>query len=83
MTKNETTSSTTEPDASVDAVKDVGGDQVQEAFDKAEEKGFFGQVVDDTPRDNYTLSGAGSGAKTPETDMERRMSTDPKRTLAE
>lgn len=47
---------------------DVGQDQVQQAFDEAAEKGYFGVTPDPTPNENYTLQGAGSGKPTPETD---------------
>lgn len=60
-----------EVDASVEAAKEVGADEVQAKFDEAEEKGFFGEAVDETPRENYTLEGVGSGKPTPETDGSR------------
>lgn len=44
----------------------VGADEVQAKFDEANEKGFFGEQVDDTPRENYTLGGVTSGKPTPE-----------------
>ena len=72
MTRNEKTSSITE-DASVEAVKEVGGDEVQAKFDEANEKGFFGELQDATPRENYTLQGVGEGKPTPESDPEQRM----------
>lgn len=50
------------------ASEDVGADQVQEAFDEANEKGFFGTKVDPTPNENYTVEGVTSGKPTPETD---------------
>lgn len=40
---------------------------VQETFDAASERGFFGQKADPTPRENYTLRGVTSGKPTPET----------------
>lgn len=46
-----------EPDASVEAVKEVGGDQVQAQFDEAADKGYFGESPDETPRERYTLQG--------------------------
>jgi hypothetical protein len=61
------------PDESVEAVKDAGGDEVQEKFDEANEKGYFGELQDDTPRENYTLQGVGEGKPTPESDPELRM----------
>lgn len=78
MTKTDKTSSTGEPDASVEAVKDAGGDEVQASFDAAEEKGFFGEAIDETPRENYTVQGVGSGAETPETNAELRMNQPPR-----
>ena len=36
---------------------EVGADQAQAAFDEANEKGFFGEQVDETPRENFTLRG--------------------------
>jgi hypothetical protein len=46
----------------------LGEEQLQETFDEANEKGFFGEATDKTPNENYTLAGVTSGAKTPETD---------------
>lgn len=45
----------------------VGADQIQEAFDEATEKGYFGEVPDETPNENYTLKGVSEGKPTPET----------------
>lgn len=39
------------------AAAEVGADQVQAKFDEANDRGFFGEQVDDTPRDEYTLKG--------------------------
>jgi hypothetical protein len=44
--------------------------ELQETFDKANEQGFFGDEVDSTPNENYTVQGVTSGAPTPETDAE-------------
>lgn len=52
------------------ASTDAGADQVQQAFDKANEQGYFGITTDPTPDENYTLAGQGKGAKTPETDAD-------------
>ena len=50
---------------------DAGGaDEVQRAFDAAEEKGYFGQSPDPTPRAAYSVAGQVSGAPVPETDPE-------------
>jgi hypothetical protein len=59
------TSSAEEPTASAD---DLGADQVQAAFDEANEKGYFGETPDDTPNENYTVQGVTSGKPTPETE---------------
>lgn len=46
---------------------DAGQAEVQSAFDEAADKGYFGTTPDDTPNENYTLSGVTSGKPTPET----------------
>ena len=50
------------------ASTDVGQDEVQQAFDAAREKGYFGVSPDPTPNEHYTLKGVTSGKPTPETD---------------
>lgn len=50
------------------AASEVGADEVQAKFDDANSKGFFGEQVDSTPRENYTLGGVTSGKPTPESD---------------
>lgn len=50
------------------AADELGGDQVQKAFDEAAEKGYFGESPDSTPRENYTLQGVTSDKPTPETE---------------
>lgn len=47
---------------------EAGAAEVQEKFDEANEKGYFGEVPDETPNENYTLKGVTSGAPTPETE---------------
>jgi hypothetical protein len=47
---------------------DLGADEVQAKVDAAESKGYFGEVPDPTPNENYTMSGTVAGAPTPETD---------------
>ena len=44
-------------DESVQAAAEVGADEVQAKFDEANEQGYFGEGVDETPRDEYTLRG--------------------------
>jgi hypothetical protein len=45
-----------------------GSEDVQRAFDAAEDKGYFGQSPDPTPREAYSVAGQLRGAATPETD---------------
>jgi len=45
---------------------DSGEAEVQAKVDAAEEQGFLGVAVDETPRENYTLDGVTSGKPTPE-----------------
>jgi hypothetical protein len=54
------------------AAEDSGEAEVQAKVDEAEAQGYFGQAVDETPRENYTLEGVVAGAPTPETDPELR-----------
>jgi hypothetical protein len=54
------------------ANKDAALNDLQAEFDKAAEQGFFGNEVDSTPNQNYTLQGVASGAPTPETDADAR-----------
>jgi hypothetical protein len=46
--------------------EDSGEAEVQAKVDEAEEKGYLGETVDETPRENYTLGGVTSGKPTPE-----------------
>jgi len=45
---------------------DSGEAEVQAKVDEAEEKGYLGTAVDETPRENYTLQGVVAGKPTPE-----------------
>lgn len=45
-------------------------DDVQAKFDSAEEKGHFGERVDPTPLEHYTVAGVIAGKPTPETDAD-------------
>ena len=59
------------------ANKDDGGAaQVQATVDEAEDKGYFGEVPDPTPNENYTLQGVGKGLPTPETDEGARQAAE-------
>ncbi len=58
-TKTQTAAGTDNP------ANEVGADQVQQAFDEAAEKGYFGHVPDDTPNENYSLE-TPQDAPTPE-----------------
>ncbi len=50
------------------ASTDAGEAEVQNAFDEANEQGFFGVTTDPTPNENYTFQGQAKGLPTPETD---------------
>jgi hypothetical protein len=63
--------------------EDSGEAEVQAKVDEAEAKGYFGQEVDKTPRENYTLEGVIAGAPTPETDPEQRLAVSPRHVLSE
>ena len=39
---------------------------VQAVVDEANSKGYFGEAVDETPRENYTVAGVTSGAQVPD-----------------
>lgn len=56
--------STKKSDAST--TEDAGQAEVQAKFDEANDKGYFGTTPDETPNENYTLSGVTSGKPTPE-----------------
>jgi hypothetical protein len=49
---------------------DAGQAEVQKNVDEAEEQGFIGVEVDETPNENYTVAGVTSGKPTPETERE-------------
>ncbi len=46
---------------------DAGEAEVQAISDEAAEKGYLGEVVDETPNENYTVAGVTAGKPTPET----------------
>jgi hypothetical protein len=50
--------------------KDKAQQEVQEAVDKAEERGLLGVEVDPTDNHAYTVAGVLAGEPTPETDPE-------------
>ena len=52
------------------AKSDAGRAQVQSEMDKVQEKGHFGDAVDPTPNEAYTVAGVTAGDPTPETDVE-------------
>jgi hypothetical protein len=53
-------------------VDDLGASEVQARFDEANAKGYFGETPDETPNENYTLSGVTSGKPTPETERGKK-----------
>ena len=42
--------------------------EVQKHMDEANDKGYFGETADPTPREHYTVAGVVAGKPTPETD---------------
>jgi hypothetical protein len=50
-----------------DSKKDSGASEVQAIVNEAEDRGFLGDAVDETPREHYTLAGVVAGKPTPET----------------
>lgn len=54
------------PAAKKTASSDAGQAELQALDDKVEEQGFFGEVPDETPNENYTLQGVTSDKPTPE-----------------
>jgi hypothetical protein len=50
--------------------QDAAQKEVQQAVDKASEKGYLGVEVDPTPDEHYTVAGVLAGKPTPETDSE-------------
>jgi vacuolar-type H+-ATPase subunit H len=51
-----------------DEVVNPGQEELQKTVDRAEEKGFYGVEIDETPNEHYTIDGVTSGRPTPETD---------------
>lgn len=39
------------------STEDAGANEVQQAFDEANEKGYFGSTPDETPNEDYTVQG--------------------------
>lgn len=59
-------------DKKTPATDDAGQAEVQAKFDEINGKGYFGEVPDETPNENYTLAGVTSGKPTPETDRAKK-----------
>jgi hypothetical protein len=57
--------------------------KVADNIGRETEQGFRGVEVDPTPNENYTLTGAASGAPTPETDPEAAEEARKARTVTE
>ncbi|MCY0928309.1 hypothetical protein OTB20_19330 [Streptomyces sp. H27-H1] len=49
---------------------DAAAAEIQKVVDEAEERGFLGVEVDQTPNENYTVAGVLAGKPTPETNPE-------------
>jgi hypothetical protein len=63
-----TPSKKTQSSKTDDTEGDLGASEVQARFDEANTKGYFGEVPDETPNENYTLAGVIAGKPTPETE---------------
>ena len=55
---------------------DGGAREVQEVVDQANEQGFIGEKVDQTPNEAYTVQGVASGQPTPTPQEAIRQSTE-------
>lgn len=62
MSENDKTQTTETRSASTKAAKAVKS-AVQEAFDEANEKGYFGSTPDEKPNSAYTVAGVTKGKK--------------------
>lgn len=49
------------------AISEAAVEKVQDTVDTINEQGFYGEEVDKTPNENYTVAGVTSGKPTPET----------------
>lgn len=67
-TKSTTTTTTKSSSPNSETAKssgDLGASQIQGSFDEANEKGYFGETVDETPNEDYTVDGVNAAkAKT-------------------
>jgi hypothetical protein len=62
--------------------KSSSGDKT-ETYEDALEAGHFGEMMDPTPRENYTVQGVGAGKPTPETDADAKAAARQHRAEAE
>jgi hypothetical protein len=67
MTDNKRDNATAEVRATADRADENTNPELQSVLDEAEKRGFLGEVVDETPREHYTLPGVVAGKPTPET----------------
>jgi hypothetical protein len=65
MSEKQTSPSPKPASASTDAKKvaDHGKAEIQAAWDEANEKGYWGEVPDETPNEAYTVAGVTKAAK--------------------
>lgn len=49
--------------ASTEDTGDLGVKSLQDAFDEANEKGYFGETPDETPNEAYTVEGVTKGKR--------------------
>lgn len=68
--KTPTTTSTKADQKTVEKETEASLATVHKHFNEANEKGHFGERLDPTPLENYTLPGVLAGKPTPETDAE-------------
>lgn len=61
---------TKKSDQTASPTDDAGEAEVQERFDREDERGYRGTVADPTPNSAYTVAGVTSGEPTPETDAD-------------
>jgi hypothetical protein len=65
MSEKQTTPAPKPASASTDAKKvaDHGKAEIQAAWDEANDKGYWGEVPDETPNEAYTVAGVTKAAK--------------------
>ncbi|HLA96318.1 MAG TPA: hypothetical protein VK612_11405 [Pyrinomonadaceae bacterium] len=85
MSKSKKPDSTPESIPQMDSAKETPSTESREQVtskpeNRESEKGFFGVEVDQTPNENYTVSGVTKGLPTPETKAAAETETEAKKT---